>query len=66
MPLVRKMEAGLWEVRSHLSGRQIARVLFTVRSGEMVLLHGFIKKSQKTPAKELQLARKRKNLWLNE
>lgn len=40
MPLVRKLEADLWEVRSRLTGEQIARVLFTVRSGEMVLLHG--------------------------
>jgi phage-related protein len=66
MPLVRKLEADLWEVRSRLTGEQIARVFFTVRSGEMILLHGFIKKSQKVPAKELDLARKRKNLWLSE
>jgi phage-related protein len=65
MPLVRKMEADLWEVRSHLSGGRIARILFTVGDGEMALLHGFIKKSQKTPAQDLQLARQRKNLWLN-
>jgi phage-related protein len=66
MPLVRKLEAGLWEMRSRLVGEQIARVFFTVRSGEMILLHGFIKKSQKIPANELDLARKRKNLWLSE
>lgn len=64
MPLVRKMEADLWEVRSHLSGGGSARILFTVGDGEMVLLHGFIKKSQKTPVQDLQLARQRKNLWL--
>ena len=64
MPLVRKLEAGLWEVRSHLSGGRIARVLFTVYGGEMALLHGFIKKSRKTPANDLELARQRKNLWL--
>lgn len=64
MPLVRKLEPDLWEVRSHLSGRHIARILITVESGEMALLHGFIKKSRKTPAKDLQLGRKRKNLWL--
>lgn len=63
MPLVRKIEADLWEVRSHLSGGRIARVLFTVRSTEMALLHGFIKKTQKTPANDLQLARERTNLW---
>ena len=64
MPLVRKMEADLWEVRTHLSGGRMARVLFTVRNGEMVLLHSFTKKSRKTLANELQLARQRKNLWL--
>lgn len=65
MPLVRKLEADLWEVRSHLAARRIARVCFTVRSGEMVLLHGFIKKAQKTPLQDLELARYRKNLWLS-
>ena len=65
MPLVRKLEPDLWEVRSHISAGRIARILFTVRDGEMVLLHGFIKKSQKTPVKELQLARRRKNLWMD-
>jgi len=63
MPLVRKLEADLWEVRSHLSSGRIARVFFTVHGTEMVLLHGFIKKSQKTPVDELDLAQKRKNLW---
>nr|CAP48501.1 putative integron gene cassette protein [uncultured bacterium] len=65
MPWVRKMEADLWEVRSTLSGGRIARVFFSVRDNEMALLHGYIKKSQKTPAKDLHLARQRKNLWLN-
>ncbi len=58
-PLVRKMEKDLWEVRSHLEGR-IARVLFTVIEGQMVLLHAFIKKAQKTPRSELDTARARK------
>ena len=58
MPLIRKLEANLWEVRSHLHQR-IARVIFTVEGDTMVLLHGFIKKSQKTPAADLQLARQR-------
>jgi len=56
MPLVRKMEKDLWEVRVHLDGR-IARVLFTVSSGKIVLLHGFIKKSQATPQPDLKLAK---------
>ncbi|WP_216819187.1 type II toxin-antitoxin system RelE/ParE family toxin [Thiohalocapsa sp. ML1] len=59
MPVVRKLEAGLREVRSHLD-RRIARILFTVTDGRMILLHGFIKKSQKTPADDLALARRRR------
>ena len=58
MPVVRKMEPGLWEVRSRLPGR-IARVLFTVKGDLIILLHGFIKKSDKTPLDELSLARQR-------
>jgi len=58
MPLIRKLDSGLWEVRSHL-GNRIARVLFTTINENMVLLHGFIKKSQKTPKEEIQLAKKR-------
>lgn len=58
MPLIRKLEAGLWEVRTHLRGG-IARTLFTVDANRIVLLHGFIKKSQKTPQNELQTARRR-------
>lgn len=58
MPLIRKLETELWEVRSRLDD-QIARVIFTVEQDTMVLLHGFIKKSQKTPARELALARRR-------
>jgi phage-related protein len=59
MPLVRKLETGLWEVRVNLSNR-IGRVLFTVVDQQAVLLHGFIKKSQRTPARELAVARQRK------
>jgi phage-related protein len=58
MPLVRKVEPDLFEVRSHLS-RQIARVLFTVDDDVMILLHGFIKKTQKSPLDDLRLARAR-------
>jgi phage-related protein len=66
MPLVSKLEPDLWEVRSGLPGKRIARVCFTVKAGEMALLHGFIKKSQKTPLQDLELARERKNLWRSE
>lgn len=60
MPLIRKMERGLWEVRSSIS-QGIARVIFTVKDSMMILLHGFVKKSQKTPPKELDTARRRLN-----
>ena len=63
MPLVRKLETGLWEVRSHLDGKRIARVLFTVKDDEMVLLHGFEKDSKKTPKSDLELARKRRKVY---
>ena len=59
-PLVDNVGYGLWEVRSRLEGR-IARVVFCVEGRTMVLLHGFIKKTQKTPKHELDLAVKRKN-----
>lgn len=58
MPLVRKLEPGLWEVRVSLDKR-IARLLFSVEGEVIVLLHGFIKKSRATPADDLNLARQR-------
>jgi phage-related protein len=58
MPLIRKIEKGIWEVRSNITDG-IARTLFTVEKGTMVLLHGFIKKSQEIPANELETARRR-------
>jgi len=58
MPLVRHVEGGIWEVRSRLASR-IARVLFVLEFGNMVLLHGFIKKDRKTPKPDLDLARSR-------
>jgi phage-related protein len=51
---------GLWEVRSSLDDNRIARVLFCMGDGHMILLHGFIKKSQKTPQTDIALALKRK------
>ena len=63
MPLVRKLDKGLWEVRSRLPDR-IARVMFTNGGGRMVLLHGFIKKSQKTPQADLELAKTRLRMLL--
>ena len=58
-PLVASLGDGLWEVRSRL-GDRIARVIFYVEAKTMVLLHGFIKKTQKTPPHELNLAIRRK------
>ena len=58
MPLIRKIEHGLWEVRSTIS-TGIPRVFFTVMDRMMILLHGFVKKSQKTPQNELETARRR-------
>lgn len=64
MPLVRKLEADLWEVRCRLKGGRTARVCFTVRGSEMALLHAFVKKAERTPLRELELARQRRDLWL--
>jgi len=60
MPYCRSLRQGLWEVRSDLSGGRIARVIFAIIAGEMILLHGFEKKSQKTPTHDIDLALKRR------
>jgi phage-related protein len=61
MPLCRPISGrkGLWEIRSDLSDGRIARVFFCAFEGEMILLHGMIKKTQKTPDKDLDVAEKR-------
>jgi Phage-related protein len=58
--LVKSLSRGLWEVRSKLDNR-ISRILFVFHEGAIILLHGFIKKTQKTPPQEIELARKRAN-----
>ena len=58
MPLVRSLGRGLWEVRISLR-ENIARIIFKMVSHKMVLLHGFIKKTQKTPTQDLELALRR-------
>ncbi|SDZ00796.1 type II toxin-antitoxin system RelE/ParE family toxin [Nitrosomonas halophila] len=58
MPLVDHLEGGIWEVRIKL-GNRIARVLFVIDKHTMILLHGFIKKSQKIPEPEMDLAKQR-------
>lgn len=59
MPVCRPLGQQLWEVRSSITGNRIARVLFSIAGDRMVLLHGFVKKTQKTPPADLALARKR-------
>jgi phage-related protein len=59
MPYCRSLGSGLWEVRSDLTDGKIGRVIFWVTRGRMVLLHSFLKKTQKTPTPDLKLALKR-------
>lgn len=59
MPYCRSLGSGLWEVRSDLADGKIGRVIFCVTSGSMALLHGFIKKTQKTPQHDLKTAQRR-------
>jgi phage-related protein len=62
MPACRSLGGGICEIRTHLTQDRIARVLFYIDAkGRMVLLHGFIKKTQKTPLNDLELARKNKS-----
>jgi phage-related protein len=58
-PHCASLGSGLWEVRSTLDGNRIARVIFCMGDGHMILLHGFIKKTQKTPLADIALALKR-------
>ena len=61
MPLCRSLGNGLWEVRSNLTQGKIARLIFSsYANSQIVILHGFIKKTQKTPKSDLDLALKRK------
>ena len=59
MPLCRALGGGLWEVRSSLPSRRIARLIFFINQHRIGVVHGFIKKTQKTPAEDLALARRR-------
>ena len=65
-PLVKSFGAGLFEMRTCLSSSQrIARVFFCIHERKIILLHGFIKKTQKTPNAELELAKKRQKSLKN-
>ena len=59
MPLTRSLGGGLREIRSRISGGRIARVIFVIRDDRLVLLHGFVKKTEKAPRRELEIARRR-------
>ena len=62
MPVCKPFGNGIYEVRTSLAQNRIARVLFYIdKKGRMVLLHGFIKKTRKTPDEDLDLARRNKN-----
>ena len=65
MPLVKPLRDGLWEIRSEL-GDRIARTFFIVHNRQIVLLHGIIKKGQKIPKPDLELARKRLSKFVRE
>ncbi len=62
MPVCRPMGMGLYEIGTGLAGNRTARVLFCISEGQMILLHGFIKKSQKTAKPDLNLAIERKRV----
>ncbi len=64
MPLCRSLGNGLWEVRVRLPSDKIARVIIIFYDSELVALHGFIKKSQKTPQADIDLALKRKKEYI--
>lgn len=64
MPLVGSVGHGLWEVRVSLSGGRIARIIFFIHDTVMVMVNGFIKKTQKLPRHELELAIKRKKIYI--
>ncbi len=67
MPLVDSLGDGLWEVRTRLSGKRIARIIFFLDENRMILVNSFFKKTQKTPKLELEKAKNRKKSYqLNE
>ena len=59
LPTCKSLGSGLWEGRTSLPSKREARIIFAVNEERMVLLHGFIKKAQKTPKSDLDLAKKR-------
>jgi phage-related protein len=58
MPLIRNLGGGIHELRSHVPNG-IIRILFMVTNKRMLLLHGFIKKTQKLPSQDYNIAKER-------
>ena len=65
-PMVRKLDTDLWEVRTGISDKRIYRVMFTINGNAMILLHAFVKKTQKTPKEDMELGKKRRTLVLGD
>ncbi|MEO1191635.1 MAG: type II toxin-antitoxin system RelE/ParE family toxin [Pseudomonadota bacterium] len=65
MPVCRSLGRGLFEVRSNIADGRIARVIFVILGDRMILLHGFVKKAQKTPHTDLNLAFRRMKDFLS-
>lgn len=63
-PLVKHIEGKIWEVRSTIPNGKV-RIFFTVKNEQMILLHSIMKKTQKTPPQELEIARKRLKEWVD-
>ena len=63
MPVCKPLGKGLYEVRTELLQGRIARTLFFISEDRMILLHGFVKKTKKTPKRDIELALRRKALW---
>ena len=61
-PRIDHLRSAVWEVRTNL-GTRIARTLFAVDGAQMILLHDFIKKTQRTPNDDIELAEKRFKEW---
>lgn len=62
MPIVKKIDTDLWEIRSTISQDRRVRIFATVFDRHIVLLHGFIKKTSKIPLSDLNLAKRRRDL----
>jgi phage-related protein len=63
MPIGRPLAEGLFELRTSLSSRREARVLFGVQAGQIRVVHAFMKKTRATPSEDMALARQRLENW---